>query len=215
MRLWKKRDEVRDLVLEHLASVRNAIDAFERATQAYFVDRDYEKASEYALVTHKAEGAADDIRRKVEQALISGALLPPSRRQILEIVERVDTLANAAEASLDRLLVENVAVPESIVPYILQILEISLSIFEDVECTIRLLFEGQVSETMVCVDRIEMAEGQIDHLERDALKNLFSLDIELASKLHVSGYFSALVKISDRVEDMSDVIALSAALQAF
>ncbi|MCK5248269.1 DUF47 family protein, partial [Candidatus Bipolaricaulota bacterium] len=177
--------------------------------------RDYEKASEYALATHKAEGAADDIRRKVEQALISGALLPPSRRQILEIVERVDTLANAAEASLDRLLVENVAVPESIVPYILQILGISLSIFEDVECTIRLLFEGQVSETMVCVDRIEMAEGQIDHLERDALKNLFSLDIELASKLHVSGYFSALVKISDRAEDLSDVIALSAALQSF
>jgi uncharacterized protein len=215
MRLWRKRDEVRDLVFEHLASVRLAVEAFDGATRACFVDIDREKASEFALLTHTAEGAADDIRRKVEQAMISGALLPPSRRQILEIVEQVDTLANAAEATLDRLLVENVTVPEVIIPYILQILEVSLAIFDDVECSIRLLFEGKAAETMECVDRIEMAEGKIDHLEREALKELFALDIELASKLHVSGYFAALVKISDRAEDLSDVIALSTALQAF
>lgn len=215
MRLWKKRNEVRDLVFEHLASVRAAVEAFEGASRACFVENDREKASEYALLTHKAEGVADDVRRKVEQAMISGALLPPSRRQILEIVEQVDTLANAAEATLDRLLVENVDIPEVIVPYVLRIVEISLAIFDDVEYSIRSLFEGKANETMECVDRIEMAEGSIDHLERDALKELFSLDIELASKLHVSGYFSALVKISDRAEDLSDVIALSTALQAF
>lgn len=215
MRLWKKRDEVRNLVLQHLASVRCAIDAFHDATRAYFEDDDHEKAAEYALATHRAEGAADNIRRKVEQAMISGALLPPSRRQILEIVERVDTLANAAEASLDRLLVERVSVPTGIVPTILRILETSLSIFEDVECAVRSLFEGKLEATMECVDRIEMAEGSVDHLERDALKDIFSLDIELACKLHVSSYLSALVKISDRAEDLSDAIALSAALQAF
>ena len=215
MRLWKKRDEVRTLVFDHLACVRLALEAFEKATRAYFVSGDYEKASEFALETHRAEGNADDIRRTVEKAMIAGALLPPSRRQILEIVERSDTLANAAEASLDSLLLQQVKVPEAVVPSILEILEESLEIFKEVECCIQALFAGKPEQTLQCTDRIEQAEGRVDRIERDALKQLFSMSIDLAEKLHVAGYLADLVKISDRAEDLSDRIALIVAERAY
>ena len=45
MRLWKKRDAVRDLVFDHLACVRAALSTFQDATGAYFVDGDREKAA--------------------------------------------------------------------------------------------------------------------------------------------------------------------------
>jgi len=215
MRLWKKRDEVRALVLKHLASVRTAIEAFDASTRAFFVERDEKRAAELALTTHRAEGTADDIRREVEQRMISGALLPPTRRQILQIVERVDTLANAAEASIDRLLLEKIAVPEEIIPFVLEILEIARAMFENIECAVRLLFDGELKGTMECSDRIEAAEAKIDHIEAQARENLFSLHVELASKLHVSSYLAALVELSDRAEDLADSIALSAAMQAF
>ena len=215
MRLWKKRDKVRDLVFEHMACVRTAMDAFRDATRAFFVDSDYERAAEYALATHQAEGTADDIRRKVEKVMISGSLLPPSRRQILEVVERVDTLANAAEASLDSLMVQKVKVPEAVVPWILEILKETLVIFKDVECCIQALFAGKPNDTLRCADRIEQAEGRVDHMERDALKQVFSMDIDLAEKLHVAGYLGDLVKISDRAEDLSDRIALIVAERAY
>lgn len=215
MRLWKKRDEVRNLVFDHLACVREALTAFQNATRAYFVDRDPEKAAALALTTHQAESKADDIRRAVEKAMITGALLPPSRRQILEVVERADTLANAAEASLDSLLLQQVSVPKSVVPAVLEILSETSGLYDEVECAIERLFAGKPEETLQCTDRIEQAEGRVDHIERDALKQLFSLDIDLAEKLHVSGYLADLVKISDRAEDLSDRIALIVAERAY
>ncbi|MCK4570711.1 DUF47 family protein [Candidatus Bipolaricaulota bacterium] len=215
MRLWKKRDAVRDLVFDHLACVRTALLAFQDATRAYFVDGDRDKAAEFALATHRAEGKADDIRRTVEKEMITGALLPPSRRQILEVIERADTLANAAEASLDSLLLQQVQVPEAIIPAVLDILTETLGLYEEVEVAIKNLFAGKPAETLQCTDRIEQAEGRVDHLERDALKQLFAMDIDLAEKLHVAGYLADLVKISDRGEDLSDRIALIVAERAY
>ena len=55
MRIWKKRDAVRDLVFDHLACVRTALEAFEKATRACFVEQDFKQAGEYALETHRAE----------------------------------------------------------------------------------------------------------------------------------------------------------------
>lgn len=215
MGLWKRRDEVRNLVFDHLACVREALTAFQNATRTYFVDRDPEKAAELALTTHQAESKADDIRRAVEKAMITGALLPPSRRQILEVVERADTLANAAEASLDSLLLQQVSVPESVVPAVLEILSETSGLYDEVECAIERLFAGKPEETLQCTDRIEQAEGRVDHIERGALKQLFSLDIDLAEKLQVAGYLGDLVKISDRAEDLSDRIALIVAERAY
>lgn len=215
MRLWKKRDAVKELVFDHLKFVHAALEAFEKTTRACFVDADFKKAGQYALETHRAEGKADDIRRSVEKAMITGALLPPSRRQILELVERADTLANAAEASVDTLLVQRVNPPEAIIPTILKILEESLAIYEDVECAIRALFEGKPNKVLEHADRIEQGEGKIDHLEREALKELFSSDIDLAEKLHAAGYLDELVKISDRSEDLADRLALIVAERAY
>lgn len=215
MRLWKKRDAVRDLVFDHLACVSTALQSFEKATRAYFVGSDHEKAAEFARETHRAESGADDIRRTVEKAMITGALLPPSRRQILEVVERADTLANAADASLDTLLLQQIKVPEAVVPQILEITEETLAIFKDVECCIQSLFAGKPEDALQCADRIEQGESRVDKKEQATLKQLFSMDIDLAEKLHVARYLADLVKISDRAEDLADRISLIIAERAY
>jgi len=202
------------LVLEHLAQVRETIAFFGRATRAHFVDKDEEKAAQFALETHKSEGKADDTRRDVEKSLISGALFAPARRQILELIERVDTLANAAESTLDYLLVQHVKIPVEMVEGLIEILGETLDLFEDVESAIRFLFTGPREKALECTERIEQREGKIDHIERRLTKQLFKLDLDLAAKLHVHGYIERLVRISDRAEDLADRIALVIAEQA-
>lgn len=214
MRLWRGKAKVEKLVVEHLAQVREAIGFFGQATHAHFVDGDKDKAKHFALETHKAEGKADDTRRDVEMSLISGALFAPARRQILEVVERVDSLANAAESTLDYLLVQRVMVPEELVEGTIEILDETLEIFEDVERAIHLLFSGPREKTLECTERIEKREGTIDHIERKLTKRLFELNIDLSAKLHVLGYITELVRISDRAEDLADRIALVIAEQA-
>ena len=215
MVLWKRRNAVRELVFDHMICVRTALVAYQSACSAYFEERNDDKAAEFALETHRAEGHADDIRRQVKIAMVSGALLPPSRRQILEIVERIDSLANAAEAVLDRLLIQRVRIPQSLVESIILILQETAAIWDEVECCIKLLFAGKPDGALECADRIEQAEGRVDHLERGSLLKLFDMELELASKLQIAAVIGDLAEISDRAEDLSDKIALIVAERAF
>ena len=214
MRLWKSREKVERLVLQHLEQVQEAVVAFGNGTRAGFADKDWKRAKQFALETHTAEGKADDTRREVEESLIRGALLASSRRQILELIDHVDSLANVAESSLDYLLVQRVEIPKENEKDILEILDATLDIFKNVDGAIRKLFSGPKEDALTCTARIDELEGKIDRIEREIVKRVFKSDLELAQKLHITGYVDELVKFSDRAEDLADRISLIIAEQA-
>jgi len=204
---WRKQKEIEALVLEHLGHVDATLEAFTRSLTAYLHEGDSEAADRFALETHRAEGRADDVRRRIEMQLLSGSLLPTSRRDILQIIEQVDRLANAAEEILDYLLLQQVQVPEEIMPEIEEIATQSNAVFGEVKGAVTALFHD-VNEALEHSKAIEQLEGEVDHLERVAVKRLFELDIELARKLQISGFIQRLVRLSDRAEDLSDLIEL-------
>ncbi len=204
---WRKQKEIEALVLEHLGHVDATLQAFSRSLTAYLQEQNVETAEQFALETHRAEGQADDARRRIETQLLSGSLLPTSRRDILQIIEQVDRLANAAEEVLDVLLLQRVAVPAEILPEITEIGVQTNNVFVEVKAAVTGLFR-KVAEALEHTKAIEHLEGEVDHLERKATKRLFELDIDLARKLQVSGFIQRLVRLSDRAEDLSDLIEL-------
>jgi len=212
---WKKGEIVQELVLKHIAHVQQAMALFAQATRAYFNEKDAQAATQLMRETHQAESKADDVRREVERTMVQGALLAPSRRQLLLLVDRVDSLANAAQATLHYLLGQSVAVPKEIEPAVLRILEETEALFGEVECGIRSLFSGDGKAVLACAERIDQHESAVDRLETEATRALFDMSIELAMKLHVHGYIERLVEISDRAEDLADQMALVAAERAF
>jgi uncharacterized protein len=201
---WKKQKEIEKLVLKHLLEVENSLSHFQEALAAY-LDGDAEKAGEFALATHQAEGRADDIRREVEAALLSGALLAPSRRDILEVIEQVDKLANAGEETLDYLLLQRVAIPADVKPLIMQIAEKTKDIAKSVELAMHALFED-IDSAIEHTKAIEEQESDVDRMERQAVKAIFKMDMGLAEKTQLYGLIEELVEISDRGEDLSDRI---------
>jgi predicted phosphate transport protein (TIGR00153 family) len=211
---WKRGEQVNDLILRHLAHVRQAMSLCGDATRAYFVEKDVEKAKRLMVETHKAESLADDARREVERTLVQGALLAPSRRQLLSIVDGIDTLANAAQGTLHYLVNQSVDVPPEVTPFALRILEESETLFEDVDCGVRSLLSGDAKTSLDCAERIDRHESAVDRLDAEATRTLFALNIELARKMHVRGYFAVLALISDRAEDLADQVALVAAERA-
>lgn len=215
MALWKRRNAVRDLVMNHMACVRMAICYFVDACEALFKDCNLERAHELAQETHRAEGNADNIRRQVARELVSGAMMPSSRRQVLELVEQVDSLANAAEAALDQLMTYNVSVPDRLAEAALEIVHETASIWDEVEDAIKALFAGNATETLNCANRIERAEARVDQIERCILMSTFDSSLELAQKLQIADLIKNLVTISDRAEDLSDRLALIVAERAY
>jgi hypothetical protein len=205
-RSWRR---VEELISEHLRQVAEAIDAFAQAIDAYLAG-DLSRAEELALATHKAEGRADDVRRKVEAEILRGALLAGSRRDILEIIEETDKLANAAEATLDYLIPQRVDIPPQLTDLIKSIVKRSQDIFAEVNQALHLLF-SDMGQALEKTRHIEELESQVDHLEREAIEKLFGMDLDLAHKLHVRDFIGILVEISDRAEDLSDRIEIMVA----
>lgn len=205
-RSWKR---VENLVKQHLQQVEQAIESFQKAITSYLAG-DLAEAEELAYATHRAEGRADDVRRKVEAEILKGALLASSRRDILEIIEGVDKLANAAEATLDYLIPQRVDIPPEVEPEIRAISAKSVDIFTEVKTALHLLFTD-MRRALDSTHRIENMESEVDHLEREAIKKLFRMDIDLARKIHVRDFIEVLVELSDRAEDLSDRIEIMVA----
>jgi len=208
--LWKKQREIEEMVFEHLNRVDESLRFFLCSLNSYVQEGDVAKADEYALETHKAEGQADDVRRRVETQLLTGALMPASRRDILQLVEQVDRLANAAENALDHLLLQRIQIPEELRPAILEITNKTETIFAHVKGAISNLFR-KMETALEHTQQIEQIEGQIDHIERKTIKHIFGLDLELAHKLQVNNFVRSIVELSDRAEDLSDHIELMVA----
>jgi len=204
---WKKQREIEELVLEHVHLVDSTLAAFAKSFRAYVEDHDTDTAEKHALETHQTEGKADDARRRVETRMLAGSLLPTSRRDILQIIDQVDRLANAAEEILDYLLLQRVRIPEEIKDGLLKIAEISDEAFDEAKEAVTCLFR-KASDSLIHTQRIEHLEGDVDRIERKITKTLFKLDVDLAWKLQVSGFIQRLVRLTDRAEDLSDLIEL-------
>jgi len=202
---WKKGKRIEELVLRHLRQVDAALGTFHEALLAYVIDRDIPRAKELALETHKAEGRADDIRREVERELLAGALLAPSRRDILEIIEQIDRLANSGETVLDTLLIERIEIPSEIIPHIEETVRATEKIVAEVNEAVRCLFHA-VAEVVEHTRAIERLEGEIDRHIREAMRAVFKMEIELARKLQLRDFLEQLEDLSDRAEDLSDRI---------
>jgi len=200
---WRRQQRIENLVLKHLESVDGTLRLFQDALRAYLGEQDVKRASELAFLTHEAEGKADDIRREVESELLTGALLPHSRRDVLGIIEEVDRLANSGESVLDYLLFQRIDIPEELRSDLLEIIERTGAVFEEVKAALRALFHDmrRVSEH---TKAIEAEEGKIDRLERRVIKRLFKTEMDLARKLQIHGFVERLVELSDRAEDLSD-----------
>ena len=207
---WKKQQEIEALVFEHLDRVDESLRYFIQSLNAYVQERDVEKADAMALETHKSEGRADDVRRRVETQLLTGALMPASRRDILQLVDQVDRLANAAENALDHLLIQRIQIPDVMRPAILEITNKTEIIFSHVKEAIANLFE-KMETALEHTQQIEHIEGEIDHIERKTLKELFKQELDLAHKLQVNSFIRSVVELSDRAEDLSDHIELMVA----
>ncbi len=202
--LWKAESDINEMIEDHVDLVDRTLKKFKEGMCLWVEEGDLDRANELALETHNLEGNADDLRRKIEMKLINGALLARSRRPLLDIVERTDKLANAAEASMDFTLLQKINPPEDLAPIIKEIVDLSVKIVDEVKLGLKALFGGD-EDVLQYTEAIERIEGEIDDLERDFIQELFELEeLELAEKILLREYLETVVEISDRAEDLSD-----------
>jgi predicted phosphate transport protein (TIGR00153 family) len=153
------------------------------------------------------ESEADSIRRNAETMMYSGAFLAQSRGDMLGLIEAVDKVANKAETVADVIYLQNLKIPDSLNEKFIKEYECSIEAFKALYVSVENLFED-VEKSKNAVLEVERWENTGDGIERNLIRDVFNLNIELAKRIQLRELALQIGDIADRAEDASDRIEI-------
>ncbi|GAB4305956.1 MAG: TIGR00153 family protein [Candidatus Bipolaricaulota bacterium] len=207
-----RASRVRALVADHLSTVEEAVATMARGIHAHLDGQPWDEIEEIAVETHRKEARADDVRRTAEREMVRGALLAGTRRSLLDIVEGVDGLANAAEGAMYSLTLQRIALPDLLHPLIRDALGTIQEQMGDLKAAVLGLLDGD-PEAIKHAAEVERKESRVDELQRRAIARLFATDLPLAEKILIREFLEKLAALSDRAEDVSDLVVMAVAVR--
>ncbi|ONN27053.1 hypothetical protein XJ44_04475 [Thermosipho affectus] len=199
----KKEQLVIELFESHLDSVEDTIKKLVELVK----ENDIEKRKELAEEVRKIESQTDQIRRKSELEMYSGAFLPNFRGDLLGTIEALDRIANKAESVADEIDLQNLVIPQEIRENIIDLVETSLETYKALKKAAKKMFKDfdKASEMII---ETEKFEHKTDDIERETIRKIFNLDISLAEKIQLKKLVHRIADISDTSEDVSDRIQI-------
>ncbi len=209
MMLFKKEKEVIDLIEQHATKMEACLStAIE--TLLTFLDDDIAKAKTLARRTDTLESEADLIRLKIRDRLYSGAYMPVLREDVYKLVESLDRVANAAEKCCDTFLNQRPEIPNELKSLYADIVRTSLGIGEPLKnavlCYLRGICPVEVSREHA--KEVGLAESNVDSMEWDLTKKIFSSKLSYGHKVHLRRCLDNIASVSDRAEDSADQLEL-------
>jgi len=207
--IWK-------LVDQHLNHVFECYCAFEEFMEEFMGGKPAGEMHEAYSKIDNLEGAADNARRNLINAFLEGKLLPSTRKEILDIVSRMDKVANKCQDIACKLVYENVSVPASYRENLLEITRITKEQYLLMKRALKVLFDDydQLMKDGSILDDIMQKEYEVDKLEDATTIAIYKDDnLDLARKNHLKYFLGQLCDISDRLEDIADQIQIIVVLR--
>ncbi len=203
---------VQALVEEHLRWVEATLAAMRETLEAYLAGEGWDMLEERAVGVHRQESRADDARKTAEVQLVRGALLVGTRRNLLNILDALDLVANSAEAAVDFLVYQRVAVPEILHPLLRDFLRGLEEEWRILREAIQHFLAGKTQETVRLCDEVDHRESHLDEIHKRMILRLFSTDLPLAEKIQARDFVDKLEACANAMEDVSDLLTVAVAV---
>ena len=203
--------KVRDLVEAHLHWVGETLAAMNGAVLAFLSGESWEALEEKAVEVHRRESRADDARKEAEITLVRGALLVGTRRNLLNVLDELDLVANSAEAAVDFLVYQRVKVPEVLHPLIRDFLQGLNDEWSTLCQAVQAFLSANATETVRLSDEVDHKESYLDDIHRRLILRLFSVDMPLAEKIQARDFVNHLEACANAMEDVADLLTVAVA----
>ena len=209
MILWKKQESVERKLERYFELCDECFACVEKAFDVYF-DKGLGDDFETALhETHKAESAADDLRREIEHLLYGKALLPESRGDLLGLLETFDGLPNVAETVVFVFHSQHLELPKQLAPRYRQLIEVNLQAYHLARKCVDALMTNPKA-VLHTTKEVDHKESESDRIERDLIGEIFKMDITPGTQLLYKEPVLLIGQISDRAEKVADRIGIIA-----
>lgn len=202
-----RQKKVEEQIRRYCETVLKCVEAFQRAVHKHSRQPDPDDIGRSFQEVHKAESLADDIRRDVEVLMYSKALFPESRGDILGLLETMDRVPNHAEACVQRIYVEHIAVPEPYGEDIRKLADVCVRCVKAMVDSVQKVFSDYTGAT-VAVGKIDELETEADHIESALIERMFTSDMEGVQKLLLRDLVRHIAGICDRAENVGDRIRI-------
>jgi predicted phosphate transport protein (TIGR00153 family) len=205
---FEKRRETKALstIQQHLALTTGIVEDLERAIEAA-VKNDKKEMKRCIERVADSEKEADDLRRKVMDEVSKGELSPSDREDLMDLVKRVDMIADWSREStrvLGAIPMEHVSDPikDEFIEMVKSVKECAVSVQK---CVNKMMTRPE--EALQAADAVEREEEEVDDLHEKARKLLGKEDLPRAGiAVLVSQLFEAIEMIADSCEDVCDQV---------
>jgi predicted phosphate transport protein (TIGR00153 family) len=205
MQIFKKEKAVVELILQHIKTTRECIQAAIDSVNAYVAGEVTESKASLGEV-NRLESEADDLLRDIREVLYSGAYLPQMRGDIYGLMSRIDKVTNKAEDCFDHFYYQSPVIPKEFQTEIDAILELTRECFVACEKALNAYFgpKDKLNKVRKHGRRVSELESRIDEIERETTARIFRSSLDKAEKLHLSSSLRKITSISDATEDATD-----------
>ncbi|MFH1415473.1 MAG: DUF47 family protein [Elusimicrobiota bacterium] len=200
-----KEKQVVEALNGHINNVENSLENLVYAIK-FYLNGDIAKSRGCAFKVHSFESAADIDRRRIIQLLYEGAFMPIYREGLVDIVAKLDKVADHAESSSDFLVVQKPDIPEQFKEEIIKLNNLSANSFKPLKAALKAIFSKGKKILRDNVREINAIESDIDRLEWELISRIYSSDMELDKKIHLGEFIWHIADISDTCQDTADAI---------
>jgi predicted phosphate transport protein (TIGR00153 family) len=152
--------------------------------------------------THKYESRADDLRDETNELMYSRALIPESREDIMDLLERVDAIPRSFEQILNIIRTEKITFPEFLVLDIQELVRLSMESCDLLAKQIDVMLKKKPG-IRALMSTIDQNESHCDHIERRIITKLFESDLDPLRKMQLKELVIVLGEISDQADRVS------------
>jgi len=205
---FEKRRETRALatIQRHLALTTGIVEDLEKAIRAA-IKKDEKEMQKCVERVASSEREADALRRKVMDEISKGELSPVDRVDLMDLVKRVDMVADWSREStriLGAIPMEHVPKPikDEFIEMVKSVKECAVSLQG---CVNRMMTKPE--EALQAADVVEREEEKVDGIHEKARRFLGKEELPKAGiAVLVSQLFEAIEMIADACEDACDQV---------
>ena len=216
--MFKKTSQTTwNLVDQHMGFVFECYCAFEKFMEEFLASG--KPAGEFMHLydaVDKLEGDADVARRNIINAFLDGKLLPSTRKEILDIIARMDKIANKCQDVACKLSYQNVTLPQAYRAAFLEITKLTKEQYLMTKRALRILFDDydRLMKDESILGDIMGKEHEVDRIEDATTMAIFRDEtLDLTQRHYYKHFLTNLCDISDRLEDLADQIQVIVVLR--
>ena len=189
-----------------IAVVDDSVIVFKEGVLNYLNNEFEQFQSNLQLIT-TLEDRADEIKRSIEADLYKNSLIPEYRGDVLNLIDKIDDLADTSKENLYQFDIEVPKIPIEMKDDFIQLTEASLLSVKEVLPAVRGFFH-QSEQVKERINKVYFYEKEVDKIAYRLKRKLFK-DIKMlkfSEKIHLRYFALHIQQISDIAKKVADIV---------